>query len=179
MERVAQFVIASLLVWFVGGESSNVVGDALPISVNASLAAENSVEYELHLDEAPKKSKVVLAVLCLCGLNLFGADRCYLGGCGCGFAKGLTLGGLGVWALVDWIVILVNQFNQDPSIEVASFHAEFDAATVLGGLVITVFTVVTHFTTTLVNFYQAQNAIRAKKALNAREPEGNYLILVS
>ena len=37
--------------------------------------------------------------------GLAGADRMYIGQTGIGIVKALTLGGLGVWWIVDWFLI--------------------------------------------------------------------------
>lgn len=42
-------------------------------------------------------------------LGVLGADRFYLGKIGTGIVKLLTLGGLGIWALIDLILVLVNK----------------------------------------------------------------------
>ncbi len=49
-------------------------------------------------------------LLCFC-LGVFGAHRFYAGKVGTGVLMILTLGGLGIWALVDLIMIVVGAFT--------------------------------------------------------------------
>lgn len=57
--------------------------------------------------------RIVPAAL-LCGLlGVFGAHRFYVGRKGTAVVQLLTLGGLGIWMLVDLIMILTEQFKDD------------------------------------------------------------------
>ena len=110
--------------------------------------------------------------MCFFGLNRFGADRCYLAGVGCGIAKGLTLGGLGVWDLVDSIIILLNQLEEKLFINVAGFHAEFDPTTIRNGMIITIIGYIVE----LCLLYGPKVYLDASQA---RDAEANYVVLQS
>lgn len=57
-----------------------------------------------------QKSWVVALVLCLL-LGMLGAHRFYAGKIGTGIVQILTFGGLGLWVLIDLIMILVGKFT--------------------------------------------------------------------
>lgn len=58
----------------------------------------------------PPKSKTVAALLCFFLGNL-GVHRFYVGKTGSGLGMLFTCGGCGIWALVDFIMILVGNFT--------------------------------------------------------------------
>ena len=57
-----------------------------------------------------EKSNTVALLLCLF-LGGLGVHRFYVGKIGTGVLQLLTLGGLGIWALIDLIMIVVQKFT--------------------------------------------------------------------
>ena len=56
--------------------------------------------------------KRILPALLLCFfLGVFGVHRFYVGKIGTGILQIVTLGGLGIWALIDFIMIIVGAFT--------------------------------------------------------------------
>ncbi|MCA2684973.1 MAG: TM2 domain-containing protein [Microcystis sp.] len=56
--------------------------------------------------------KRILPALLLCFFfGMFGAHRFYVGKIGTGILQLVTLGGLGIWVLIDFIMIIVGAFT--------------------------------------------------------------------
>jgi len=56
--------------------------------------------------------KRILPAFLLCFfVGVFGAHRFYVGKIGTGIIQILTLGGLGIWAFIDFILIIVGAFT--------------------------------------------------------------------
>ncbi|MEE9219505.1 MAG: TM2 domain-containing protein [Acidobacteriota bacterium] len=57
------------------------------------------------------QKKILPAFLLCLFLGGFGVHRFYVGKIGSGIAQLLTLGGLGIWAMVDFVMIIVGKFK--------------------------------------------------------------------
>ena len=68
-----------------------------------------STDAAVNADVSPR-SRLVAVLLCLI-VGVLGIHRFYVGKTGTGIAMILTLGGLGVWVLIDLIMLLVGAFR--------------------------------------------------------------------
>jgi TM2 domain-containing membrane protein YozV len=60
---------------------------------------------------APSDKKRLIAALLCFFLGGLGVHRFYVGKTGSGIAQIFTLGGCGIWALIDFIMILLGSFK--------------------------------------------------------------------
>lgn len=66
--------------------------------------------------------KRILPAFLLCFfLGVFGAHRFYVGKIGTGILQLVTLGGLGIWALIDFIMIIVGAFTDANGIKITKW----------------------------------------------------------
>ncbi|SDX10928.1 TM2 domain-containing protein [Marinobacter mobilis] len=63
------------------------------------------------VEESVSDKKILPAFLMCFFLGCFGVHRFYVGKIGTGLLQILTLGGLGIWALIDWIMIVAGAFS--------------------------------------------------------------------
>ncbi|MDH3476286.1 MAG: TM2 domain-containing protein [Rhodospirillales bacterium] len=67
---------------------------------------------ETTINEMERSEKGFVPALLLCFfLGALGVHRFYVGKIGTGILMLLTLGGLGIWALIDFVVIAVGSFK--------------------------------------------------------------------
>lgn len=64
----------------------------------------------LDPNQISQKGFVPTALLCFF-LGVFGVHRFYVGKIGTGIVQLLTLGGFGIWALIDLVMIIVGNFK--------------------------------------------------------------------
>jgi len=102
-------------------------------NISFAVVGASRQEYELKTDSGKSsqlKDKVILVLLNMFGCGVCGIDRCYMGQTCTGVIKGLTLGGLGFWALLDYIGILATCLSKADYINFVGYKAEFHHDTV-------------------------------------------------
>lgn len=74
-------------------------------------AAERATRAGSQLEGEEGEKNWLVALLLSIFVGVIGVDRFYLGYVGLGILKLITIGGLGVWALIDVILIAMNQLT--------------------------------------------------------------------
>jgi len=84
----------------------------LPIIRERLLALDDSKF--MNVQSANLKDPTISLIVSIIGGNL-GIDRFIIGDVGLGIAKSLTRGGLGIWLIVDWFLIMgrTREINQE------------------------------------------------------------------
>ena len=86
------------------------------IAQPASMQTGSSIPVDEHKD-------YVMAFLLSWVLGNFGADRFYLGYTGLGIAKLLTFGGLGVWAIIDTVLLAFGKLKDRQGIPLKGYES--------------------------------------------------------
>lgn len=96
--------------------------------------SEQQLEHEFEFTHQARAEVVTVSKLMLVVLTSFlggcGIDRCFVGSYVTGALKGLTLGGLGIWSLIDFVIVAINAFQMSPSINELGIHANFTAESI-------------------------------------------------
>ena len=86
--------------------------DAAPVAAVAPMAeAPATAQTEMTIQPSSGTKSHIVAILLSFFLGALGVDRFYLGYTGLGVLKLFTLGGIGVWALIDFIRIILKSLG--------------------------------------------------------------------
>ena len=80
--------------------------------------SEQSMSDQMMRDATISDKGFVPTILLCFFLGTFGAHRFYVGKIGTGILQLLTLGGLGIWVLIDFIIIVTGGFRDSADLPI-------------------------------------------------------------
>lgn len=86
------------------------INDNAVVCVKCGCAVKRQEPQTIIINESPSREWLVCLLLCFF-LGYLGIHRFYVGKTGTGIAQLLTAGGCGIWALIDFIIILLGKFT--------------------------------------------------------------------
>jgi len=89
------------------------IDDKAVICVKCGCSTTNNVNSAFTTKSDVSDKSRLIAFLLAFFVGVIGVHRFYLGRVGSGVAMIFTLGGLGIWAMIDWIVILCGSFQDN------------------------------------------------------------------
>lgn len=72
-----------------------------------------STDQQMQLNDKVKLKDPTLALLLSFFFGTFAVDRFYIGNIGLGILKLITIGGFGIWTIVDWFIIMKSTRKQN------------------------------------------------------------------
>jgi TM2 domain-containing membrane protein YozV len=92
---------------------------------------QKMIEIELNPEIVPTRNKIVLAIIEICLLGICGVDRCYVGQTFLGVVKGVTLGGLGIWTILDYLTVVVDILGQWSYLDFFGYNVKFEPTSIM------------------------------------------------
>ena len=86
------------------------INDNAVVCVKCGCAVKRQESQTIIINESQSREWLVCLLLCFF-LGYLGIHRFYVGKTGTGIAQLLTAGGCGIWALIDFIMILLGKFT--------------------------------------------------------------------
>eukprot|EP00928_Gymnodinium_smaydae_P041813 TRINITY_DN2824_c0_g5_i1.p1 TRINITY_DN2824_c0_g5~~TRINITY_DN2824_c0_g5_i1.p1 ORF type:complete len:201 (+),score=43.92 TRINITY_DN2824_c0_g5_i1:200-802(+) len=120
------------------------------------------------------KDKVVLLIMEILPLYICGIDRCYMGSYCTGILKGMSLGGLGIWVIIDWLTIIPNAIEKQSSIDSMGIEGTFTTESVQGAHLlgyIAIIGIVLKIAATAINAPSVTNVVVGRKGQDSHDDE--------
>ena len=118
-----------------------------------------------------EKSKLTLFILESFGFGFTGIDRMYSGQIVLGIIKLFTLGGLGIWAMIDYIIVLINTLSKSEEgvFGVTKWTDDVNFVGNIGLIIILIQLIIIPLLTTIIPFLFYNNYKKLKKNENENE----------